>query len=377
MAKEFKDVKSVILQNKDFDGGIAGNRSRMTLPSNSTDNLAALERKEATLAWDTDQQSVVVDDGSGFSPIGSGGSGDATSLQGIPISADAPSPNQFLEFDGSEWHPVDLNSAVDSVNDQTGVVILTATDVGAASTSLNNIASTSIPNNIPMRWLTTAAVARTIVSVDDSDHAFLGASQLQTNVHGDSIIISSGTTGLTLSSAGDTDFGTSSGRFTFTGDGSSHTPKLVISNIDQTGTISLSFAGTGTPNFILPGNGTDSQVLTWNSGGVLSWEDAGGGRFYNDAGDHFVGLQAPGDLSVNQIYVLPHLDGNAGDVLSTDSSGNLSFVPNGIAQSGNTASRPASPVIGQTYFDTDLNSGGGIPIWYSGTDWIDSTGNVV
>ena len=36
------------------------------------------------------------------------------------------------------------------------------------------------------------------------------------------------------------------------------------------------------------------------------------------------------------------------------------------APSGNTASRPASPVTGQLYFDTDL----GKLVAYNGTDWV-------
>lgn len=42
-----------------------------------------------------------------------------------------------------------------------------------------------------------------------------------------------------------------------------------------------------------------------------------------------------------------------------------------VAQAGPTAGRPASPVVGQTYFDTDLS----IPIWWQGTTWVDATGS--
>ena len=38
-----------------------------------------------------------------------------------------------------------------------------------------------------------------------------------------------------------------------------------------------------------------------------------------------------------------------------------------------TANRPTTPGPGRTAFDTDL----GIPIWYSGTSWVDSAGNPV
>ena len=37
---------------------------------------------------------------------------------------------------------------------------------------------------------------------------------------------------------------------------------------------------------------------------------------------------------------------------------------------GTTAERPTTPLMYQMYYDTTLN----IPIWYNGTDWVDSTG---
>jgi hypothetical protein len=43
-------------------------------------------------------------------------------------------------------------------------------------------------------------------------------------------------------------------------------------------------------------------------------------------------------------------------------------------QHGTTANRPTQNLqIGQFYFDTTL----GYPIWYDGTDWVDSSGTVV
>ena len=43
-------------------------------------------------------------------------------------------------------------------------------------------------------------------------------------------------------------------------------------------------------------------------------------------------------------------------------------------QFGVTADRPAQNLqIGQFYFDTTL----GYPVWYDGTDWVDSSGTVV
>ncbi len=65
-----------VLTAKDFDGGTASNTSRVTLPKNSTANLAALTRKQATIAYDTTLNKVVYDDGSVLTAVGTGsGSG--------------------------------------------------------------------------------------------------------------------------------------------------------------------------------------------------------------------------------------------------------------------------------------------------------------
>ena len=44
-----------------------------------------------------------------------------------------------------------------------------------------------------------------------------------------------------------------------------------------------------------------------------------------------------------------------------------------INTGGDTASRPASPVLYQSYFDITL----GYPIWYNGSNWVDAVGTVV
>jgi hypothetical protein len=44
----------------------------------------------------------------------------------------------------------------------------------------------------------------------------------------------------------------------------------------------------------------------------------------------------------------------------------------GSAQGGPTSARPASPVQYQSYFDTTL----GLPIWYTGSTWVNAAGVV-
>lgn len=66
--------------NKDIDGGVATDASRITLPAETTANLAALTRKEGTIAWDSTLAKVVADDGSGFNVVGGGGAGSESVL---------------------------------------------------------------------------------------------------------------------------------------------------------------------------------------------------------------------------------------------------------------------------------------------------------
>jgi len=49
------------------------------------------------------------------------------------------------------------------------------------------------------------------------------------------------------------------------------------------------------------------------------------------------------------------------------------YVDSLVNLGGPTADRPTTPENYMMYFDTDL----GHPIWYDGTDWVDSQGTVV
>lgn len=62
-----------VLANKDYDGGSASNTSRLTIPQNTKSNLDALTRKEATLVYANDLDTLYVDNGTNLVPVGSGG----------------------------------------------------------------------------------------------------------------------------------------------------------------------------------------------------------------------------------------------------------------------------------------------------------------
>jgi hypothetical protein len=52
-------------------------------------------------------------------------------------------------------------------------------------------------------------------------------------------------------------------------------------------------------------------------------------RLADTDSSHYVGFKAPGTVSANKVWVLPAADGTAGQALSTDGSGNLSWATSG------------------------------------------------
>ena len=108
---------------KDINGGTASNTSRFTVPKNTTANLNALTRKEATVVYDTTTQELKIDDGATLTAIGSGGVGVNQALgvgNGVitsfgPLSF-VPSSEESIEVyangllvDESEWSLVGLD----------------------------------------------------------------------------------------------------------------------------------------------------------------------------------------------------------------------------------------------------------------------------
>jgi hypothetical protein len=91
------------LTNKDFDGGTASNTSRITLPKASTATLSGLTRKQATIAYDTDRNKAVIDNGSSLVPVGSGSGGSVNFIgQTTTWSADN-TDDRDLESSVGNW----------------------------------------------------------------------------------------------------------------------------------------------------------------------------------------------------------------------------------------------------------------------------------
>ena len=53
-------------------------------------------------------------------------------------------------------------------------------------------------------------------------------------------------------------------------------------------------------------------------------------RFEDSAGGQYVGLRAPDPVGSSLTFILPSVDGSAGEFLSTDGGGNLTFAPGGF-----------------------------------------------
>ena len=100
--------------------------------------------------------------------------------------------------------------------------------------------------------------------------------------------------------------------------------------------------------FTLPAtDGSTGQVLKTNGSAALGWQDALSGvndtltgvtqikdagttrgtvSFYDDAGDNFVALRGATTLTSDTVFILPTEDGNSGQFLQTDGSGNMSWA---------------------------------------------------
>ena len=69
----------------------------------------------------------------------------------------------------------------------------------------------------------------------------------------------------------------------------------------------------------------------------------------------------------------PHSDSASNTDLNNHKNSSNPHTDSQTRQGGATANRPSTPDNYEFYFDTDLNK----PIWYNGTDWVDSTGTIV
>lgn len=89
------------ITNKDIDGGIASNTNRITIPKNTSTNLSGLTNKEASLAYDTVLNKVVVNDGASWTTVGGDGVGGINYIK-----------NSDMEIGTTHWSTYDDTNSV-------------------------------------------------------------------------------------------------------------------------------------------------------------------------------------------------------------------------------------------------------------------------
>ena len=109
-----------------------------------------------------------------------------------------------------------------------------------------------------------------------------------------------------------------SGAGTFTA-GTGLTLTGSVFSIDTAITADLSTAQTLTNKTL--GSAIATTALTLNATAEL--------RLADTDSTHYVGFKSPGTVTTNKVWVLPAADGTAGQALSTDGSGNLSWATSG------------------------------------------------
>lgn len=118
----FADRKAQVLVNKAIDGGQADPNHWITVPVGTTAQLAALERRQGSVAYDSTLDQMVVDDGSGFVAVNdtlTDGEGDVT-LEGESIyvfcNAEASLTATSGRIEGNAFQIIDWADEADAAS---------------------------------------------------------------------------------------------------------------------------------------------------------------------------------------------------------------------------------------------------------------------
>lgn len=207
----------------------------------------------------------------------------------------------------SQFKSLPTTGAVSSVNGQTGVVVLTAADVGAANLALSNLSGTAVNTNINMN-------SHKLTNVTDptSDQDAATKKYVDDNSGGSFPLLAPNGTGPAPSYA----FASSSNTGMWL----------------DTNTIVFTLAGVNIcqvfPGAFLASSPTINlghTAVHWAIGYIDNVQTHQT-RFYNTGNSQYVGFTVDGALAATTSYQLPSVDGNPGDVLSTNGSGVLSWV---------------------------------------------------
>jgi hypothetical protein len=276
------------------------------------------------------------------------------------VAAMTPTTNQVLQWNGSTWTAGTVSSggggAVDSVNGQTGTVVL---DTGDLSEDGN-------------LFFTDARVAaNSAVAANTAKSSFPGfGTTAGTALEGNTSLLQLGTSS-TTALAGDTNVITSAERTKLSGIATGAEVNVVTTNLgsaDQTLSGARSIDTDGNTLSIKDGN---SNLLRYNSVSDI-WEVSKPMLFTNTggytagevrlmeapaaSGAEYIALKAPGNVTTSVTFTLPDQDGSAGQFIKTDGSGALSFA----SASGGGSSE--SFITLQSSFYTGDGNGDYIPL---------------
>ena len=159
--------------------------------------------------------------------------------------------NDWAVFDGTRWEKVDNNNSVISVNGQTGVVVLTAANVGATPNTAYVVAGTGLSGGGQLTGNVTLNLANTAVTAATYGNA-TSVSQITVDAQGR--ITSAANVGISIPG-----MGTVTNVVTGTG--------LTGGPITTTGTISLANTAVTAGSY---GNASTVAVLTVNAQGQLT-----------------------------------------------------------------------------------------------------------
>lgn len=119
---------------------------------------------------------------------------------------------------------------------------------------------------------------------------------------------------------------------------------------------------------------TTGEIIKWSNSGLDILVETIPIRWFDGNSPFYKTTLLPSSTPTDEVlFRLPPNNGTNAQRLATDGTGITSWTNKTVIEGGNTASRPASPITYENYFDTTLN----IPIWYNGTNWVDATGTTV
>jgi len=217
-----------VLTAKDIDGGTASNTSRMTVPKASTSTLAGLTRKEATIAYDTDLDKLVVDNGTTLIAVGSGSG--AGEINAVLNASAADNTTGYTAGTSHTVTRVTTGSPMDPVI-ATAIQVAATTTATESSTSGGIYTISTMPSGLLNRKLKLEFYYTTSASQTWAVSVYRGGTRVPLSTDSSSVsALAAGVTGEKFVAYLDTDSSTSY-TVNFTRTAGSGTTNLTLTNL--------------------------------------------------------------------------------------------------------------------------------------------------